>query len=292
MGRTGRLFGLRARRGRARHHDAWPRRSATACRSGPCWPPRTWRAAFTPGNHGSTFGGNPFATAVGLTVFTTLMEERLPERAAATGRVLREQLEAVRARHPKAATAVRGRGLLVGMDLVPPVGEVIGGLPRARPARAERGRQHSAAGAAPDRGRGRGAARGRDHRPGPGRLREVKHFLSIRDLARRTSRASSRSSPSSRPGTKARDRSTPLPGRTMALIFEKPSLRTRVTFEVAITQLGGSLGVPLRAGDRDGQARDGARRRPQPLALGGRGGRARVLATARSSSSPSTPRSR
>jgi len=32
----------------------------------------------------------------------------------------------VRSRHPKAATAVRGRGLLVGMDLVPPVGEVIG----------------------------------------------------------------------------------------------------------------------------------------------------------------------
>jgi acetylornithine/N-succinyldiaminopimelate aminotransferase len=82
-------------------------------------------SAFTPGTHGSTFGGNPFATAVGVTVFATLMEERLPERAAAMGRVLREHLEALRARHPKAATAVRGRGLLVGMDLVPPVGEVI-----------------------------------------------------------------------------------------------------------------------------------------------------------------------
>jgi len=82
-------------------------------------------AAFTPGTHGSTFGGNPFATAVGLTVFTTLMEERLPERATATGRLLREQLEALRGRHPKAATAVRGRGLLVGMDMVPPVGDVV-----------------------------------------------------------------------------------------------------------------------------------------------------------------------
>jgi len=70
-------------------------------------------SAFTPGTHGSTFGGNPFVTAVGLTVFTTLMEERLPERAAASGRLLRDQLEAVRGRHPKAATAVRGRGLLV-----------------------------------------------------------------------------------------------------------------------------------------------------------------------------------
>jgi acetylornithine/succinyldiaminopimelate/putrescine aminotransferase len=82
-------------------------------------------SAFTPGTHGSTFGGNPFATAVGLTVFTTLMEERLPERAATMGRLLRDQLEGLRAKHPKAATAVRGRGLLVGMDLVPPVGDVI-----------------------------------------------------------------------------------------------------------------------------------------------------------------------
>jgi acetylornithine/N-succinyldiaminopimelate aminotransferase len=82
-------------------------------------------SAFTPGTHGSTFGGNPFATAVGLTVFSTLMAERLPERATTTGRLLREQLEAVRARHPRAATAVRGRGLLVGMDLVPPVGDVV-----------------------------------------------------------------------------------------------------------------------------------------------------------------------
>jgi acetylornithine aminotransferase/acetylornithine/N-succinyldiaminopimelate aminotransferase len=83
-------------------------------------------AVFTPGTHGSTFGGNPFATAVGLTVFATMMEDRLPERAAATGRLLRDQLDAVRTRHPKAATAVRGRGLLVGMDVVPPVGDVIG----------------------------------------------------------------------------------------------------------------------------------------------------------------------
>jgi ornithine carbamoyltransferase len=39
---------------------------------------------------------------------------------------------------------------------------------------------------------------------------------------------------------KARDRTTPLAGRTMALIFEKPSLRTRVTFEVGMFQLGGA----------------------------------------------------
>src|SRR5258705_10849694 len=82
-------------------------------------------SAFTPGTHGSTFGGNPFVTAGGLTVFTTLMEERLPERAAATRKVLRSHLGAERARRPKGGTAGRGVGLLWGRDLGPPGGEGI-----------------------------------------------------------------------------------------------------------------------------------------------------------------------
>jgi len=81
--------------------------------------------AFTPGTHGSTFGGNPFATAVGLTVLSALIEERLPERAARMGRLLLDQLRAVAARHPSKVTAVRGQGLLVGVDLRPPVGDVV-----------------------------------------------------------------------------------------------------------------------------------------------------------------------
>jgi acetylornithine aminotransferase/acetylornithine/N-succinyldiaminopimelate aminotransferase len=124
MGRTGRLWGYE-------HSGIEPdimtlaKALANGVPIGATLATESVASAFTPGTHGSTFGGNPFVTAVGLTVFTTLMEERLPERAAATGRLLREQLEAVRARQPKVATAVRGRGLLVGMDLVPPVGDVI-----------------------------------------------------------------------------------------------------------------------------------------------------------------------
>ena len=82
-------------------------------------------SAFSPGTHGSTFGGNPFATAVGLTVLTTLIEERLPERADKMGRSLIAELEKVRARRGAAVKAVRGRGCLVGIDLVPPVGDVL-----------------------------------------------------------------------------------------------------------------------------------------------------------------------
>jgi acetylornithine/N-succinyldiaminopimelate aminotransferase len=80
---------------------------------------------FTPGTHGSTFGGNPLATAVGLTVFGTLIEDRLAERAERMGKLLLEALEAIRAEHPKAVKEVRGRGLLVGLDLVPPVADAV-----------------------------------------------------------------------------------------------------------------------------------------------------------------------
>jgi acetylornithine/N-succinyldiaminopimelate aminotransferase len=80
---------------------------------------------FTPGTHGSTFGGNPLATAVGLTVFSTLIEDRLAERAGRMGKVLVQGLEAIRAKHPKAVKEIRGRGLLVGLDLVPPVADAV-----------------------------------------------------------------------------------------------------------------------------------------------------------------------
>jgi ornithine carbamoyltransferase len=68
----------------------------------------------------------------------------------------------------------------------------------------------------------------------------MKHFLSIRDLERDDVQRLFRLTAELKSRTKARDRVTPLAGRTMALIFEKPSLRTRVTFEVGMFQLGGS----------------------------------------------------
>jgi acetylornithine/N-succinyldiaminopimelate aminotransferase len=80
---------------------------------------------FTPGTHGSTFGGNPLATAVGVTVFSTVIEDKLAERAGRVGKLLLQGLEAIRTKHPKAVKEIRGRGLLVGLDLVPPVGDVV-----------------------------------------------------------------------------------------------------------------------------------------------------------------------
>ncbi len=65
------------------------------------------------------------------------------------------------------------------------------------------------------------------------------HFLSSADLTRERALHLFRVAAALRQGWKAGRRGAPLAGRTLALIFEKPSLRTRVTFEVGIVQLGG-----------------------------------------------------
>ena len=68
----------------------------------------------------------------------------------------------------------------------------------------------------------------------------MNHFLSIRDLKRDEVGRLFRLTAELKAKVKARERISPLGGRTMALIFEKPSLRTRVTFEVGMVQLGGA----------------------------------------------------
>jgi ornithine carbamoyltransferase len=67
----------------------------------------------------------------------------------------------------------------------------------------------------------------------------VNHFLSAADLTLERTLHLFQAAATLKQGWKAGHRGTPLAGRTVALIFEKPSLRTRVTFEVGIVQLGG-----------------------------------------------------
>jgi ornithine--oxo-acid transaminase len=73
-------------------------------------------AVFRPGDHGSTFGGNPLAAAVGLAALQLLQRERLAEHAQAMGERLLRGLQAIR--HP-AIREVRGLGLLIGLELDP-----------------------------------------------------------------------------------------------------------------------------------------------------------------------------
>jgi ornithine--oxo-acid transaminase len=69
---------------------------------------------FTPGDHGSTFGGNPIAAAVGLAALDTLVDERLAERAAVVGAHLLARLSSI---NNPIIREVRGRGLFAGVEL-------------------------------------------------------------------------------------------------------------------------------------------------------------------------------
>lgn len=69
---------------------------------------------FQPGDHGSTFGGNPMAAAIGKAALDVLLDERLPERAAELGSYFKERLTALNSPHVR---EVRGRGLLIGVEL-------------------------------------------------------------------------------------------------------------------------------------------------------------------------------
>jgi ornithine--oxo-acid transaminase len=69
---------------------------------------------FKPGDHGSTFGGNPLGAAVGRAALRVLVEERLVENSAAMGPYFLERLRAIRSPHVK---EVRGVGLWIGVEL-------------------------------------------------------------------------------------------------------------------------------------------------------------------------------
>ena len=74
---------------------------------------------FQPGDHGSTFGGNPLACAVARMALRVLVEEGMVENSAKMGQYLMERLGSIKSPHIK---EVRGRGLLIGVELHPSAG--------------------------------------------------------------------------------------------------------------------------------------------------------------------------
>ena len=74
---------------------------------------------FVPGDHGSTFGGNPLAAAVARASLKVIIEENLIENASKMGEYLQDQLAEITSPHVK---EVRGKGLLIGVELKPEAG--------------------------------------------------------------------------------------------------------------------------------------------------------------------------
>ncbi len=79
---------------------------------------------FGPGKHGSTFGGNPFVCAVGITVIDSMIKEDILANATRMGNYLVEKLKSTLSKYAGVVT-IRGRGLMIGIELDKPCMEVV-----------------------------------------------------------------------------------------------------------------------------------------------------------------------
>ncbi|MFN3615777.1 MAG: aspartate aminotransferase family protein, partial [Rubrimonas sp.] len=82
-------------------------------------------AGMTAGTHGSTYGGNPLAMAVGEEVLDMMLEPGFLARVSAASGRLRQRLEGLAAEHPDVIDHVRGEGLLLGLKCVAPSADLV-----------------------------------------------------------------------------------------------------------------------------------------------------------------------
>ncbi len=81
-------------------------------------------AAFVPGSHGSTFGGNPLACAAAMATLETILEEGILENCRKVGEYFLSRLAALKEKHPR-IREVRGRGLILAVELTVPGAEYV-----------------------------------------------------------------------------------------------------------------------------------------------------------------------
>jgi len=121
IGRTGKLFAYE-------HYDIAPDVMTLAKGLGGGIPigavvaSEHFAKAFVPGTHASTFGGNHLATAVAIAVMKTILNDQLVDRAAATGEFIMKKLRDASLQEVK---EVRGKGLLIGIELDKPAAPII-----------------------------------------------------------------------------------------------------------------------------------------------------------------------
>ncbi len=95
---------------------------------GACLATEAAAAGMTPGSHGTTYGGNPLAMAVGNAVLDVLLEPGFLDEIDRVARLLWHRLVALAARHDRVVAEVRGAGLMLGLKCLPPNAEIIAEL--------------------------------------------------------------------------------------------------------------------------------------------------------------------
>ncbi|HEY0223723.1 MAG TPA: aspartate aminotransferase family protein [Pseudolabrys sp.] len=80
---------------------------------------------MTAGTHGSTFGGNPLAMAVGNAVLDIITPKAFLDKVKSNGLLLKQRLAELKDRHAAVIAEVRGEGLLIGLRMVPPAAEMV-----------------------------------------------------------------------------------------------------------------------------------------------------------------------
>lgn len=81
-------------------------------------------AAFAPGDHGTTFGGNPLATAAGLCVVNELLHGGVLENAQKMGDIFIGKLKALQEKYP-IIREIRGKGLMIGVEFQEPIAKAL-----------------------------------------------------------------------------------------------------------------------------------------------------------------------
>jgi acetylornithine/N-succinyldiaminopimelate aminotransferase len=84
---------------------------------GACLATREAARGMTAGSHGTTFGGNPLAMAVGNAVLDVVLADGFLDTVARSGLLLKQKLAALRDRHPHVFQEIRGEGLMIGLKL-------------------------------------------------------------------------------------------------------------------------------------------------------------------------------
>ncbi len=124
LGRTGKWFAFQ-------HTDILPdvmtlaKGLGSGVPVGACLAAGKAAGVFKPGNHGSTFGGNPLASTAALTTLNIIVQDNLLDHAGKLGEWIKHQLQ-TRLGGVKGVVAIRGQGLMLGIELDKNCAEIVG----------------------------------------------------------------------------------------------------------------------------------------------------------------------